>query len=187
MYCGNRRLALRQVAGQMISVREASSEDAEAVVEIVRRSITQSCTADHRNDPYTLAKWLENKTPQQFVSWLSNSNNFCAVAHLNERLSGVGLLHRGGEVRLFFVAPEAQRQGVGKAIHAMLEEKASLWGLRVVHLQSTALARQFYEALGYRSSGAPALRFGLLQCYPYEKMLLQPSHSLKRTATDGLH
>ena len=171
----------------MISVREALSGDAEAVTEVVHRSITQSCAMDHHNDPYTLAKWLENKTPQQFVSWLSNANNFCVVAHLNERLSGVGLLHRGGEVRLFFVAPDAQHQGVGKAIHAVLEEKAALWGLRVVHLQSTALARQFYQALGYRSSGPATLRFGSLQCYPYEKMLLQPNYSLKRTAADGLH
>ena len=171
----------------MIIVREASSADAEAVIEVVRESITQSCTMDHRNDPYTLAKWLENKTPQQFVSWISNTNNFCVVAGLNENLSGVGLLHRGGEVRLFFVAPGAQRQGVGKAIHASLEEKAALWGLRVVHLQSTALARQFYEALGYQSSGAATLRAGLLQCYPYEKILLQPDYSLRRTAVDGLH
>lgn len=171
----------------MITVREASSADAETVIEVVCASITQSCTTDHRNDPYTLAKWLENKTPQQFVSWISNNNNFCVVAHLNERLAGVGLLHRGGEIRLFFVAPDAQRHGVGTAIHAALEEKAALWGLRVVHLQSTALARQFYEALGYKASGAATLRFGLLQCYPYEKMLPQSNYSLKRSAADGLH
>jgi len=169
----------------MITVREASPDDAGAVIDVVRESITLLCAIDHRNDPYTLAKWLENKTPQNFVSWLSNTANFCAVAHLNERLSGVGLLHRAGEIRLFFVAPDAQRQGVGKAVHASLESKAALWGLRVLHLQSTALARQFYEALDYQSSGAAKLRFGVLQCYPYEKMLLQPN-SLKRTAADGL-
>jgi GNAT superfamily N-acetyltransferase len=170
----------------MITVREASPDDAEAVIAVVRVSITQSCTTDHRNDPYTLARWLENKTPQQFVSWLSNASNFCVVAHLNGHLSGVGLLHQGGEIRLFFVTPDAQRQGVGKAIHAALEEKAALWGLRVVHLQSTALARQFYEALGYQSGGTATLRFGLLKCYPYEKMLLQPNYSLKRTAAGRL-
>ena len=170
----------------MINVREASSDDAKAVIDVVRKSITISCAIDHRNDSYTLAKWLENKTPQNFVSWLSNTDNFCVVAHLNESLSGVGLLHRGGEIRLFFVAPDAQRHGVGKAIHASLEGKAALWGLRTVHLQSTAVARQFYEALDYQSSGAAKLRFGVLQSYPYEKMLLQPNYSLKRTAADGL-
>ena len=159
----------------MITVREATFDDAEPVVDVVRKSITLSCAIDHRNDPYTLAKWLGNKTPQNFVSWLSNTDNFCVVAHLNERLSGVGLLHRGGEIRLFFVAPDAQRRGMGKAINASLETRARLWGLRTVHLQSTALARQFYEALAYQASGAAKLRFGVLQCYPYEKMLLQPN------------
>jgi len=158
----------------MISVREASPDDAGAVIDVVRESITLSCTIDHRNDPYTLTKWLENKTPQTFVSWLSNTDNFCVVAHLNECLSGVGLLHRGGEIRLFFVAPDAQRRGVGRAIHASLEAKAALWGLRTLHLQSTALARQFYEALDYQSGGAAKLRFGVLQYYPYEKILRQP-------------
>lgn len=166
----------------MISVREASADDAGEVIDVVRESITLSCAIDHRNDPYTLARWLENKTPQNFVSWLSNTDNFCVVAHLNESLSGVGLLHRGGEIRLFFVAPKAQRHGVGKAIHAALEEKAALWGLRTLHLQSTALARQFYEALDYQSGGAAKLRFGVFHCYPYEKILQQPN----RTAAEGL-
>lgn len=170
----------------MISVREASPDDAVAVIDVVRESIAVSCAADHRNDPYTLAKWLENKTPQSFLSWLSNPDNFCVVARLNNRLSGVGLLHRGGEIRLFFVAPDAQRHGVGKAIHASLESKAAQWGLRTVHLLSTALARQFYEALGYQPNGAAKLRFGVLLCYPYEKMLLQSNYPLKRISADGL-
>ena len=170
----------------MITAREASTDDAAAVIDLVRKSITLLCTDDHRNDPYTLAEWLENKTAQHFVAWLSNPANYCVVAHLNERLAGVGLLHRGGEIRLFFVAPDAQRRGVGKAIHALLESKAPLWGLRTLHLQSTSLARQFYEALGYQPNGAAQLRFGVLQCYPYEKMLLQPNYSLKRTAAGQL-
>ena len=170
----------------MITAREASSDDAAEVIDLVRKSITLLCTDDHHNDPYTLAKWLENKTPQQFVAWISSPVNYCVVAHLNERLAGVGLLHRGGEVRLFFVSHDAQRQGVGKAIHALLESKAPLWGLRALHLQSTALARAFYEALGYQPNGAPQLRIGVLQCYPYEKLLLQPNYSLKRTAAGQL-
>jgi len=170
----------------MITAREASSDDTTEVIDLVRKSITLLCTDDHRDDPYTLAKWLENKTPQHFVAWLSNPANYCVVAHLNERLAGVGLLHRGGEIRLFFVGPDAQRQGVGKAIHALLESKAPLFELRALHLLSTALARPFYEALGYQPNGAAQLRFGVLQCYPYEKLLLQPNYSLKRTAAGQL-
>jgi GNAT superfamily N-acetyltransferase len=170
----------------MITVRQASPEDAEAVVDVVRESITLLCAKDHRDDPYTLAKWLENKTVRHFVAWQSNSDNFCVVAHLDGRLLGVGLLHRSGEIRLFFLAPGAQRQGLGTAIHDALEDKAKAWGMRALHLQSTVMACRFYEALGYQPNGAAIVRFGVLQCYPYEK-LLQSDHSFGRTASDQLH
>ena len=108
-----------------IAVREAAAGDADAVIEVVRTSITQLCAADHRHDPETLATWLANKTPEKFFSWFSNPDNFCVVALVGERLSGVGLLHRSGEIRLFFLAPGTQRQGIGKQIHAAFEARAS--------------------------------------------------------------
>src|SRR4051812_3231746 len=87
--CG-RELPIEQPRVDVIAVREAAPNDAEAVIDVVRRSITQLCAADHRDDPGTLATWLANKTPQNFLSWLSNPDNFCVVAWQGDRLSGVG-------------------------------------------------------------------------------------------------
>lgn len=167
----------------MISVRPAIPDDADAVIDVVRKSIAQLCAADHHHDPETLATWLANKTPQNFLSWLSNPDNFCVVAQMNDRLSGAGLLHRSGEIRMLYLAPGSQRRGIGKEIHAALEEKANLWALRKLHLESTALACRFYEALGYQSFGTAKVRFGVLECYPYEKEL-QSSYPLKRTTAE---
>ena len=152
-------------------VRPAKVEDAEAAVEVVRRSITESCTADHRGDADTIATWLANKTVQHFVSWLANEDNHCVIAEARDGLLGVGVIQRSGEVVLFYLAPSAQRRGIGKAIHHALEEKAKDWGLVTLKLDSTFLACQFYEKLGYRSVGAARLRFGMLHSYPYEKAL----------------
>ena len=58
-----------------------------------------------------------------------------------------------------------------KAIHATLEAQARAWGLPKLHLDSTVKARLFYEAIGYKPSGEAKHRFGVLQCYPYEKVL----------------
>jgi GNAT superfamily N-acetyltransferase len=154
-----------------ISIRQAEPEDADAVIDVVRKSITELCAADHRHDPDTLATWLDNKTPRDFLEWLENSDNFCVTAQMNGTLSGVGFLHRSGAIRLFFVMPGAQRQGIGRKIHAALEEKARHWALPALHLGSTLLACGFYEALGYQAAGAPKFLFGVLQCYPYEKVL----------------
>ncbi|MDE2461315.1 MAG: GNAT family N-acetyltransferase [Gammaproteobacteria bacterium] len=154
-----------------LAVRPANSRDTEAAVKLVRRSITELCTADHRDDAATLDQWLANKTPENFRAWISDPDNFCVVAEDAGVVHGAGLLHRDGEIRLMYLAPGSQRQGTGRAIHAALETQARTWGLRMLFLDSTSLARSFYEALGYRATGEAKPRFGVLMCYPYEKPL----------------
>jgi len=168
----------------MVSVRKAEPEDAEAAAEVLRRSITELCALDHRGDAGTLAKWLANKTPRDFLSWLANEDDFCVVAEANDQIMGVGLLHRSGEVRLCYLAPGAQGRGSGKAIHAALEEKARAWGLKRLHLESTVSARPFYERVGYRSAGAAKPGFGISHCHPYEKML-RPNPESEPNASVG--
>ena len=147
-------------------------------MDVVRQSITVLCAADHHNDEKTLAMWLANKTPQNFLVWLSNTDNFCVIAESGSHLLGVGVLQRRGEILLFYLAPDAQRQGIGRMIHAALEEQAAHWGLASLYLESTALACPFYEALGYTSNGSPVQKFSMLQCFPYAKQL-QPNNSFK--------
>ncbi len=168
----------------MIAVRKAEPKDAETAAEVLRRSITELCALDHHGDADTLAKWLANKTPQNFLSWLAKEDNFCVVAEANGQIVGVGLLHRSGEVRLCYLAPGVQGQGLGKAIHLALEEKARAWGLRRLYLESTVSARLFYERVGYRSAGAAKPGFGISHCHPYEKTL-QPNPVLQPTASGG--
>lgn len=155
----------------MFTVRQTTPKDAEAAVKVVRRSIEELCTADHHNDAATLARWLASKTSENFRSWIASVDNFCMVAEADGRLSGIGLVHRDGEIQLFYLAPGAQRQGMGWAIHTALEAQAHAWGLPKLHLDSTVKARLFYEAMGYKPSGEAKHRFGVLQCYPYEKVL----------------
>lgn len=155
----------------MLVTRPALVDDGDTVIAVVRASITQACVIDHRNDADTLNRWLSNKTPKHFRTWLADPDNHAVVALVDERLVGVGMLHRSGEIRLFFTAPGMQRQGIGTAIHASLETHARTWGVQRLHLHSTWLACAFYEALGYRSSGNAERLFGVLMAYPYEKAL----------------
>lgn len=164
----------------MIAVRPAEQRDADEAIDVVRKSISDLCVADHQNDQETLAAWLANKTAQSFFRWISNPENFCVIAESDNHIVGVGVLQRGGEILLFYLAPGAQRRGIGRKIHDALEEKAARWQLESLHLDSTALARPFYEALGYRPVGPPIPRFGVLRCFPYAKKL-QPGISLERT------
>jgi GNAT superfamily N-acetyltransferase len=172
----------------MGTVREAEPRDAKGAVAVLRRSITELCAQDHRGDADTIAKWLANKTPQAFRAWLASDDNFCVVAESESEVVGVGLIHRSGEIRLCYLAPGAQRQGIGKAIYSALEEKARQWGLGKLTLESTVAACAFYERIGYRQAGAAKPGFGISRCHPYEKALqpnplMQPTGQ-KRPAAD---
>ena len=155
----------------MVTVRRAEPRDAEAAVDVVRRSITELCGADHKGDPDTLGKWLSNKTPRHFLGWLENRDNFCAVAVEGDAILGVALINRGGEISLFYLAPNVQRRGIGRALYAALEEQARKWELESLHLNSTVGARAFYEALGFEPTGCARTHFGVMCCDEYRKPL----------------
>src|SRR3954468_23869810 len=132
----------------MVHFRTAEPRDAEAAVDVVRRSIIELCVADHSQDAETLAKWLDNKTPSNFTTWLADDDNFSAVGVEGDSILGVGIVKRNGEIVSLYLAPHAQRRGIGKALHEVLEQKAKSWKLKKLHLGSTIGARPFYEAIG---------------------------------------
>ncbi len=154
-----------------ISIRTARPEDADEAIGVVRSAITHSCIADHRKDAATLSRWLANKTAENFRTWIANEENFCLVAEADDRIAGVGLLHRSGELRLVYLAPAWQRQGIGGEIVRALESQASRWGLSEIRVGSTQGARAFYAALGYSSTGPAQAVFGVLLSHPYAKRL----------------
>jgi hypothetical protein len=51
-------------------IRDAVPEDASAACRTNRRSIAELCVADHHNDRTILRKWLSNKTPEIFKTWI---------------------------------------------------------------------------------------------------------------------
>src|ERR1700680_3966189 len=53
-----------------MKIRDAVPEDAAAACQAMRRSIAELCAADHRNDPVILERWLSNRTPEIFKSWI---------------------------------------------------------------------------------------------------------------------
>ena len=151
----------------MSSVRPAVPADAEAAVEVVRRSIVELCVADHRNDAETLAQWVANKTVEQFRAWISSQHHCCMVAEDESGICGVD----DGEIQLCYLRPGAQHRGHGKALLQRLETQAKAWGLTRVRLRSTSPARAFYERHGYRSAGDPGRGFGISRPIPYAKDL----------------
>jgi N-acetylglutamate synthase-like GNAT family acetyltransferase len=133
-----------------IEIRIACVDDAAAACEVLRRSITELCVADHGNDPQFLRHWLANKTLESLAAWIIAPANHFYVAVKNGKIIGVAAMTSTGEVTLKYVSPDARFEGASKALLSRIEQKAAELGLAQCSLTSTRTAQQFYRTAGYR-------------------------------------
>ena len=130
-------------------IRKAVSGDASAACALLRRSIEIGCRADHRDRPAVLEAWLGNKTTTNVATWFSVPSNHALVAQREGELLGLCLLTQAGKLALCYVAPDALRSGVGRALLTAAEEQARAWNITKLHLHSPASASAFFERQGY--------------------------------------
>lgn len=151
-------------------IRDAVSEDASAACQTMRRSIAELCAADHHNDPAILQRWLSNKTPEIFRTWIKPDNSLL-VAVQNNSILAVGCVTNAGEITANYVSPDARFRGVSSALLSALEHRARERGNATCELESTETARLFYLARGYSENGPARAKFGTAGGYPMTKRL----------------
>ena len=154
-----------------VNIRDAIAEDASAATVILKRSIAELCELDHRNDPAILARWLGNKTVENFCGWVQQTDNSVLVAMENGEVLGVGSVTDAGMIGLNYVSPEARFRGVSRALLQALEARATERGNHWCNLTSTETARRFYLSNGYVQTGPPVGGFGTSSGYPMMKAL----------------
>lgn len=142
-------------------IRRAEAGDAEAACQVLRRSISECCVPDHRNDPTILGPWLGNKTPQMVASWFESPTNHAFVATSEGRVVGVSLLTSAGKLALCYLLPEARGHGAGKAMLQQVEALALELGIKSLFLHSTATAESFFAGLGYAADGNVRSPYGV--------------------------
>jgi GNAT superfamily N-acetyltransferase len=170
--CTRQRLPLRHSLSPMpLEIREATAEDAPAACQVMRRSIAELCFADHRNDEAILTRWLGNKTPEIFVSWIRQPDNSLLVAAEDRDILAVGSVTDAGQITLNYVSPDARFRGVSRTLLGALEARAIERGNTRCTLTSTETARRFYLANGYVEDGLPVGNFGTSSGYPMSKLL----------------
>ncbi len=116
---------------------------------VLRRSISELCEADHRNDEQALANWLANKTPCNMREWITAPESHVYVAWIDDEVVGVAAMTNAGHVTLNYVLPKLRFCGVSKSLIVRLEKCARDLGLRRCTLETTETARRFYRAVGY--------------------------------------
>jgi GNAT superfamily N-acetyltransferase len=106
-------------------IRDAKDDDAVDGCEVVRRSITELCVADHKNDPAILGKWVGNKTPKTFRAWMAQAGNSLLVAAQDDQILAVESVTDNGLITLLYVSPDARFRDVGKALLTALKQRAA--------------------------------------------------------------
>jgi len=119
-----------------MEIRQASAGDASAACAVIRRSIVELCTLDHKSDAVLVA-----------------------VEH--GVILGVAAATNAGEITLNYVSPNARFRGVSRALLSALESRIRERGNQRCTLSSTATARRFYVANGYAEDEVPATKFGI--------------------------
>lgn len=143
-------------------IHPATAADADAACTVLRRSIEELCLADHGGDREILRSWLANKTPGVVAAWIADPTRRVVVAVDDAgAVLGVGMASPGGTIELNYVSPDARFCGVSKAIMQALEAWLRSSGHARRTLVSTATARAFYTALGYREDGPAQATFGV--------------------------
>ena len=157
-----------------IEIRLAGPDDAVDACRVLRRSITECCSADHGDQPEVLQSWLGNKTPDNVASWIASPSNHTLVALRDGELVGIALLTQAGKLSLCYVLPEAQHVGIGKALLQGIESQARAWDVSVLRLHSTATARDFYARNGYILAGKEKSCYGVKCDFFWKKLNVSP-------------
>ena len=152
-----------------MEIRDATPDDAVAACDVLRRSISELCVADHGNDPAILAAWLRNKTPEIVASWATHPGNSLLVAVEGDAILAVGSVTDTGEITSNYVSPDARFRGVSRAMIHALEARAMERGNTGCSLTSTD---RFYQSCGYVDNGPPVGRFGTHASYPMFRRLV---------------
>ncbi|HEY9721771.1 MAG TPA: GNAT family N-acetyltransferase [Oscillatoriaceae cyanobacterium] len=137
-----------------VKVRLAEPEDAEGLCEANVRSIREVCGADPAYTPEQIDRWCEYKTPAWYRELMTMAHKRLYAGLLDGAIAGVGLLDlKLGKIELLYLAPEALGAGLGRALLKRMEHEAREHQLTALTLQSTTVAREFYERQGYQNLG----------------------------------
>ncbi|MCL1068648.1 GNAT family N-acetyltransferase [Shewanella olleyana] len=151
-------------------IRKATVDDATAAFEIRNLAILSQCTGHY--NPDVLAKWTEGDVPVGFIHDFAKYGYVCVI---EDSVVGVGMIDlETGMVDAMFVRPEHFGKGLGKGMLRYLEMLARQTSCKVLKLDASLNAVEFYRACGFIGEQQAIFHSprGIeLVCVPMEKIL----------------
>jgi putative acetyltransferase len=160
-----------------VIVREASVEDARAIIQAHHDAVHTTAARDYEAD--VLDEWsgaINDRVLSMEDQIKRNPDgSLMLVAELDGKVVGFGeIVAAQCELRAVYVSPECGRSGVGRALLNELERRAKHLGAPRLWLDSSLTAEPFYSAHGYQTDERSdhRLRSGkLMACVKMHKIL----------------
>lgn len=140
-----------------MEIREASTEDAEAIRAVHRASIEG--LGPQAYDRRQVEAWARGCRSADYAATIEAAETACLVADRGGEVVGFGTLRVAApdgyvsdpdaEVTAVYVSPGVAREGVGTELYAALERRARSRGIETIGLSASLNAVQFYQAQGY--------------------------------------
>lgn len=131
-------------------IREMRDEDARSFLEVHHAAVRRIAVRDY--PPEVIEAWAPLPITQAAVEAViaNPEDEVRFVAERDGHIIGLAcLIIANNELRACYVAPEAARTGVGKALLMKIEETARNAGVKHLYADSSLSAEQFYRSQGY--------------------------------------
>jgi putative acetyltransferase len=130
-----------------MEIRRYKTGEEPAVWNVVFGATHESIARDYHPD--LIERWApRDKSMNEWAARLAETNPFVAV--VEGTIAGMAELLADGFIDFFYVHPDWQGKGIGKALLKSLESEAGCLAVKVVFADVSVTAREFFLSQGFR-------------------------------------
>ncbi|MGA2085261.1 MAG: GNAT family N-acetyltransferase [Terracidiphilus sp.] len=129
---------------ESITIRVAKTADADDISRVILDSLHFTNAVDY--SPEIISRVAKKFSPACVENLIAKRR--VLVALMNARIVGTASLD-GNVIQTVFVAPDAQRRGVGRSLMCEIDRIALDIGLHMLTVPSSITAETFYAKLGF--------------------------------------
>ena len=132
--------------GKQMEIRRYSRGEEAAIWQVYFAATRASVARDYHAE--LIERWAPvNQDMEAWAERLAEKNPFVAV--VERRIVGMAEIEGDGFIDYFYVHPDWQGRGVGKALLTRLETEAEKLGVKTIYADVSMTAKEFFLARGF--------------------------------------